>query len=145
MANVKFPKKIFEKEIGKLDDKMQAQIALFGTTVEDLTETELEIDVTPNRPDLLSYHGYKRSFLAFLGKKTGLKTYKVNAPEKDYEVKVDSSVKDVRPFTVCAIISAVQRRRTQAIPIGQTPPRPYFHNTRRKIRDPFAFFISRLR
>jgi len=108
MANVKFPKKIFEKEIGKLTEEMQAQIALFGTTVEDLTEDELELDVTPNRPDILSYQGYKRSFLAFLGKKTGLKTYKVNPAEKDFEVKVDSSVKDVRPFTACAIIKGLK-------------------------------------
>jgi len=107
MANVKFPKKIFEKEIGKLTEEMQAQIALFGTTVEDLTEDELELDVTPNRPDILSYQGYKRSFLAFLGKKTGLKTYKVNPAEKDFEVKIDSSVKDIRPFTACAIIKGL--------------------------------------
>jgi phenylalanyl-tRNA synthetase beta chain len=108
MASAKFSKKIFEKEIGKLSAEMQNKIALFGTTVEEITENELEIDVTPDRPDLLSYQGFKRSFLAFLGKKTGLKEYKVHKPEKDYEVIVDSSVKDVRPYTACAIVKGLK-------------------------------------
>ena len=55
MANIKFNKKIFEKEIGKLDEAMQNKIAMFGTTVEQITDEEIEIEVNPNRPDLLSY------------------------------------------------------------------------------------------
>ncbi len=43
MANVKFSKKLFEREIGKLDEKMQENIFLFGTPVESLTEDEREI------------------------------------------------------------------------------------------------------
>ncbi len=108
MAVIKIPKQQFEKEIGKLDEKMQEKIALFGTPVESLNEKELELEIFPNRPDLLSYHGFKRSFLAFLGKKTGLKNYKLNKPEKDYVVNVDSSVKDIRPYTVCAIIKKLK-------------------------------------
>ncbi len=108
MANIKFNKKNFEKEIGKLDETMQNKIAMFGTTVEQVNENEIEIDVSPNRPDLLSYQGFKRSFLAFLGKKTGLKKYEIKKPEKDYEVIVDSSVKDVRPYTACAIVKKLK-------------------------------------
>jgi len=104
MATTKFPRKLFEKEIGKLDEKMQDRVVMFGTTIESLTDTELEIDVLSDRPDFLSYHGFKRSFLAFLGKKTGLKEYKLNKPEKDFHITVESSVEDVRPFTACAIV-----------------------------------------
>ncbi len=104
MASAKFNRKTFEKEIGKLDEVMQSKIASFGTTFENLNEEELEIDVTPDRPDLLSYQGFKRSFLAFLGKSTGLKTYKINPPEKDFTVNIDKSLKDVRPYTACAIV-----------------------------------------
>ena len=63
MANVIFNRKTFEKDIGKIDDKMQNQIALFGTTLEKLDDKEIEIEIFPNRPDLLSYQGYKRGFL----------------------------------------------------------------------------------
>lgn len=108
MANVKFPKKIFEKEIGKLTNEMQEKIALFGTPVESVTEEEIEIEVFPNRPDLLNYQGFKRSFLAFLGKNTGLTNYKLYAPEKNYKVILDSSLKGVRPYTACAIVCGLK-------------------------------------
>ncbi|MFH1327033.1 MAG: phenylalanine--tRNA ligase subunit beta [archaeon] len=104
MANIKFSKKVFEKEIGKLDSTMQEKIAMFGTPLENFNDEEMEIEVFPNRPDLLSYQGFKRSFLSFLNKKTGLKTYKINKPKKDYQVKIDSSVKKIRPYTACAIV-----------------------------------------
>ncbi len=108
MANIKFNRRVFEKEIGKLTKEMQNKIALFGTTVESLDDKDIELDVTPNRPDLLSFHGFKRGFLGFLGRRTGLKKYKLNKPEKNYEVIIDSSVKDVRPFTVCAIVKELR-------------------------------------
>ena len=97
MAVINLNKKQFEKEIGKLDEKMQDRIAMFGTPIEKINNEELQIEVFPNRPDLLSYQGFKRSFFAFLGKKTGLKKYKINKPKKDYKVIIDSSVKNVRP------------------------------------------------
>jgi len=108
MASIKFNKKIFEKEIGKLTNEMQQKIALFGMTVEEISGDEVELDITPDRPDLLSYQNFRRSFLAFLGKKTGLKEYKLHKPEKNYKVKIDSSVKDVRPYTVCAIVKSLR-------------------------------------
>ncbi len=108
MSNVKFSKKVFEKDIGKLTDEMQQKIALFGTPVESLTENEIELEIFPDRPDLLSYQGFKRSFLAFLGKKVGLKKYKINSPGKNYKLEIDSSVKNVRPYTQCAIIKGLK-------------------------------------
>ncbi|HLC86855.1 MAG TPA: phenylalanine--tRNA ligase subunit beta [Candidatus Nanoarchaeia archaeon] len=108
MAVVTINKKLFEKEIGPLDEKMQDRISMFGTPVESVTDNELEIEVFPNRPDLLSYQGFKRSFLAFLGKKTGLKQYKINKPEKDYKLKIDSSLKNIRPYTACAIVKELK-------------------------------------
>lgn len=107
MANIKIPRKTFEKEIGKLTEEMQTKIARFGTTLERFDDNEIELEIFPNRPDLLSYSGFKRSFLAFLGKKIGLSSYKVFPPEKDYSVKIDSSLKDIRPYTVCAIIKGL--------------------------------------
>ncbi len=104
MAVVTFPRKEFEKVIGKIDEKMQERITMFGTPLEFLTDEEVGIEIFPNRPDLYSLQSYLRSFLAFLGKKTGLKKYKAHKPEKNYEVIIDKSVKDVRPYTACAIV-----------------------------------------
>ncbi len=108
MASVTFPRKQFEKEIGKLTEEMQNKIAMFGTPLEKFNDDEIEIEVFPNRPDLLSYHGFKRSFLAFLGKQKGLKEYKLNKPKKDYVVTIDSSVKNIRPYTACAIVKGLK-------------------------------------
>lgn len=104
MAIININRKIFEKEIGKLDEKMQEKISMFGTSLEDFDEENIEIDIFPNRPDLLSYQGFKRCFLAFLGKKPGMKKYEINKPEKNYQVIIDSSVKEIRPYTACAIV-----------------------------------------
>ncbi len=108
MAVINLNKKQFEKEIGKLDEKMQNQIAMFGTPVEEITNDELQIEIFPNRPDLLSYQGFKRSFLAFLGKKTKLKKYELNKPEKNYKININSSLKNIRPYTACAIVKKLK-------------------------------------
>lgn len=108
MANAVFNRKQFEKEIGRLDEKMQNKIAMLGTPLEKFDDEKIEIEIFPNRPDLLSYQGFKRAMLAFLGKKKGLKRYKVNKPEKDYNVIIDSSVKNIRPYTACAIVKDIR-------------------------------------
>lgn len=108
MANIKIPKKLFEKEIGTLDEEMKHKIAMFGTPIESVGEEDIELEIFPDRPDLISYHGFKRGFLAFLGKKTGLKEYKLNKPEKDYTLTIDSSVKPVWPYAICAIVKGLE-------------------------------------
>ncbi|MAG78872.1 phenylalanine--tRNA ligase subunit beta [Candidatus Pacearchaeota archaeon] len=108
MAVINLNKKQFESEIGKLDEKMQNKVAMFGTPIEKIDNEDVEIEVFPNRPDLLSFQGFKRSFLAFLGKKTGLKKYNLNKPEKNYKVTIENSVKDVRPYTVCSIVKGLK-------------------------------------
>jgi len=108
MAVITFNKKQFERDFGKLHDDMQNKIAMFGTPIESIKKDEFQLEIFPNRPDLLSYQGFKRAFLSFLGKKTGLKEYKINKPEKNYKIIIDSSVKDVRPYTACAIVKGLR-------------------------------------
>jgi phenylalanyl-tRNA synthetase beta chain len=108
MAIVTFKKRQFEREIGRFNEEMRNKIDMFGTPIEKSDNDEISIEVFPNRPDLLSYQGFKRAFLAFLNKKTRLREYKLKKPEKEYRVIVDSSVKDVRPYTACAIIKGLR-------------------------------------
>jgi phenylalanyl-tRNA synthetase beta chain len=107
MANVRFPRKEFEKEV-PLTEKTLEKIPLFGTPLESINEEEIEIEIFPNRPDLLSMHGYLRAFNAFLGKASGIKNYKLSPPEKNYKVSILPSVKNIRPFTTCAIVKDLQ-------------------------------------
>ncbi|MDO8459950.1 MAG: hypothetical protein Q7S74_02485, partial [Nanoarchaeota archaeon] len=103
MTNVKFSRKEIEKHI-KLTDENIEKISLFGTPLESINNEEVEIEVFPNRPDLISLQGFLRGFKAFLGKETGLKKYKIKKPEENYIIKINSSVKNVRPYTACAIV-----------------------------------------
>src|SRR3989344_1348401 len=107
MTILTLDKKKLEKEIGKVDDKMQNKISMFGTPIENVTETEVSIEVFPNRPDLLSFQGFTRAFLSYLGKKNPPE-YKTEKPEKDFKVIIDKSVKKVRPYTACAIVKGLK-------------------------------------
>src|SRR3989344_553513 len=72
MANIKISRKEFEKDIGKLNEEMQHKIAMLGTPLESFNDEEIELEIFPNRPDMLSYQGFKRAFLGFLGKEKRL-------------------------------------------------------------------------
>ena len=109
MTIATFSRKEIEKHI-KLTEENIEKISLLGTPLEKITSDELEIEVFPNRPDLISMHGFLRAFKAFIGKETGLKKYKVNKPEKDYKIKIDKSVESIRPYTACAIVKNLSEK-----------------------------------
>jgi phenylalanyl-tRNA synthetase beta chain len=75
---------------------------MLGTDLESVDKNEIIVEIFPNRPDMLSEQGFARAFASFIGEKTGLREYKVNKSE--YEVIIEPSVKDIRPYTVCAVI-----------------------------------------
>ncbi len=107
MANIKISRKEFEEYV-KITKEIEEQIPQMGVALERIDENEIELEITANRPDLYSLQGFMRAFLAFLNKKPGLKKYKIEKPEKNFEVKIDSSVKEVRPFTACAILKNIK-------------------------------------
>jgi len=108
MAGIKFSRKEFESKIGKITPELIEKISLFGTHFESMDNESVELEIMPNRPDLFSLQTFIKSFNSFLGKNKGLRKYKINKPEKNYEVKIDASVKEVRPYTACAIIKDIK-------------------------------------
>lgn len=102
MATIKFQRQDFEKHI-KITDEVIEKIQLLGIPIESITEEEIEIEVLPNRPDLLSMQGFMRALKSYLGKEKGLKKYNIKKPEKDYKIIIEQEVKKVRPYTACAI------------------------------------------
>ncbi len=100
-------KKEFEKKVGKLTEALKDKITEMGTPIDGETETELMIEVFPNRPDLLSLQAMSRAILDYT-EKSKTKTYTVEKPEKDFIVNVDKSVRKVRPYTVCAIVKGLK-------------------------------------
>ncbi len=103
MAIVTIKKEKAKELLGNLADRdIDNQLSMFGAAVENIGNETIDLEIPPNRPDMLSAQGFFRALSTYLGKKP--KQYEVNKPLKDYEVKIDSSVKDIRPFTACAIV-----------------------------------------
>ena len=104
MPTITLNKKAFENYVGKKLplDKLKDRISLLGTDLENVTDNEIIVEVFPNRPDMLSVHGFARAFSSFIGAKTGLRHYKVE--HSNEKMIIDKSVSNVRPYTACAII-----------------------------------------
>lgn len=100
-------RKELEGKIGKIDARLEKLITDMGTPVEELTNDVVEVEVFPNRPDLLSLENFARALMQFNGKRK-VASFKVNPPKKDYEVLIDPSVKEVRPYTACAIVKGLK-------------------------------------
>jgi len=90
-----------------LNDTIIEKINMMGIPAE-VSGEKLDIEILPNRSDLLSMQGFLRAVKAFLGKETGLKKYLVNKPERDYKVRIDASLKNIRPYTACAIVKGLK-------------------------------------
>ncbi|MGM5484464.1 MAG: phenylalanine--tRNA ligase subunit beta [Nanobdellota archaeon] len=104
MPTIKLNRKVFEELVGKElpEEKLRERISMLGTDLESMDKDEIHVEVFPNRPDMLSEQGFARAFSSFIGVKKGLRKYEVK--DSGEEVKIDSSVKEVRPYTACAII-----------------------------------------
>ena len=104
MPTVKLNKQIFEKLVGKVlpDDKLNNRISMMGTDLDSIEDNEINVEIFPNRPDLLSEQGFARAFSAFIGVKKGLREYKVKGGGG--KVIIDDSLKNVRPYTACAVV-----------------------------------------
>src|SRR3989344_5738667 len=104
MPIVKLSKKVFEKLIGKKIplNELKKRIPYLGTDLDSIKGNEINIEIFPNRPDLLSEQGFARAFSSFIGVKTGFKKY--NVKKSAYKVIIDPSVSSIRPFTACAVV-----------------------------------------
>ncbi len=108
MPSITLNKNVFEKLVGKKlpVEKLKDRISMLGTDLEDIRGNEINVEVFPNRPDMLSEQGFARAFSSFIGVKKGLREYK--AVKSGERVIVDKSVKDVRPYTACAIVKGIK-------------------------------------
>jgi phenylalanyl-tRNA synthetase beta chain len=107
MTILSMNRKEFEKKIGKLTPEIEAKITEMGTPVEGVSPDEISVEVFPNRPDLLSLQNFTRALNQFI-EKGKIANFKINPPEKDYVVTIEKTVKQVRPYTVCAIVKGMK-------------------------------------
>lgn len=108
MPTVELNRKVVEKLVGKRlpADRLKDRISMLGTDLESVDDEKIVVEVFPNRPDMLSEAGFARALSSFIGAKAGLRTYAAK-PSK-YRVIVEPSVKAVRPYTACAVVTGLK-------------------------------------
>lgn len=86
------------------DDVMAHNISMMGTDLREVKDT-VEVEVFPDRPDLLSTEGFAMALEGYLDMRTGLPDFPVH--NGGYTAVIDEKVANVRPYAVCAIVKDV--------------------------------------
>jgi len=98
----------FLKLVGKnfRMEEIEEKLPMLGVAWEAKRDVEFDIEIFPNRPDMLSVEGLARAFSAYMNIAPGLKKYK--AEQSEYMANVDSKVKEVRPYFVAAVVKDIE-------------------------------------
>jgi len=155
MAVVKFDYEEVEKLSGKNDlAALVLNIPMLGMTVEkfDKAEKALEVDITPDRLDMLTNEGLARALSSFLGIKKGLREYSLERLEKNYYFKVDSNVSKIRPFVVSAAVKDLDLKDIEGIMQVQEKIHDTYGRKRKKVaigihdldklKPPFTYYAA---
>lgn len=78
-----------------------------GMTLESINESEITIDVTTNRPDMLDIVGFARAAKQLMGKSVPKENFYSISSEPSLTVNVTKAVKRVRPFIAAAVVKSV--------------------------------------
>lgn len=104
MPTITISKTELEKYLGKTlpEEELKDRISMLGTDLESIKNNIITVEIFPNRPDMLSLPGFARALSSFIEVKPGLREYDLK--KSGEKVIIDHSVKDVRPYTTCAIV-----------------------------------------
>ncbi|MBC7081300.1 MAG: phenylalanine--tRNA ligase subunit beta [Thermoplasmatales archaeon] len=92
---------------GKLErEEALEKISDMGLNIEKVEGDEISIEIFPDRPDMLSVEGIARSLRSFFGIERGLKKYRIE--KSDIVLKVEKSVKNVRPCIMGCLIKNIK-------------------------------------
>jgi len=101
MVVVEFDYEEFKGLLNLPKEKVVNGLTEIGAPAEVEEETgKICAELTPNRPDWYSMEGLARALRSYYKKENK----KYLARESDYRVKVDGSVKGIRPYTACAVV-----------------------------------------
>ena len=108
MAHIEINKNEFEDLIGTgiKDQRLEEEASYLGVHWNHVEGAKWDVEVYPNRPDLLSVEGLARAYSRFFEVEQGLKEYEVT--EGNFTLKVEESVKDVRPEIGAAVVRNVE-------------------------------------
>jgi len=92
-----------QKIVGKKSNKNKiiSKIAFLGLDIEEQTKEFLRVEYSPNRPDYATDFGIGLGLQGLLGIKKGIP--KLSVKKGNYNLKVDSSVKKIRPYVTSIV------------------------------------------
>ena len=91
---------------GTTEEKLKEDAYKMGFEPELISEKEVSIEITPNRPDLYSAVGFARAFKNFNHKNKKLK-YELGNEEPEFEISVGREASQVRPFIASLAVHGI--------------------------------------
>ena len=88
-----------------------SKLSQIGCVVEGSDEEGIEIEVFPDRPDLLSHETMARAARAFLGDE--IQSPEIETLDSGIILQVDSSLQSVRPVIMAAVVKGVETGHNQ--------------------------------
>lgn len=108
MPHIEINKKEFDQLVGEetSKDKLIEEADFLGAHWSHIEGKKWDVEVYPNRPDLLSVEGLARAYRGFFDVDEGLDSYSVE--QGDINLEVDESVEEVRPHIGGAVVRSIE-------------------------------------
>lgn len=142
MAHIEINKNEFDELLGEeiSEKKLREETSLLGAHWNHVEGKKWDVEVYPNRPDLLSVEGLARAYRGFFEVSEGLEIY--NVEKGDVEVEVDDSVEEVRPYIGGAVVKDLEL--SDRIINGLIQLQEKMHETMGRRRDKLAIGLHDL-
>ena len=142
MAHIEINKEEFEELVGEniSKEKLNQEASLLGAHWNHVEGKKWDVEVYPNRPDLLSVEGLARAYRGFFEIDEGMDRYKVE--KGNIELQVDDSVEDVRPHIGGAVVKNLEL--SERIINGLIQLQEKMHETMGRRRDKLAIGLHDL-
>jgi len=113
-------------------DSLRERIPMLGVDLVSIDDSMLEMEVFPNRPDMLCVEGFARALKGFLGFEKGFLDYKLS--DSKLVMKIDSSVKNVRPYVMAAAVYNVSITEVFLISIMNVQEKLHLTHGRNRVK-----------
>ncbi|HKI07676.1 MAG TPA: phenylalanine--tRNA ligase subunit beta, partial [Nitrososphaeraceae archaeon] len=95
-------------------DKILEAIPFIGLDIEGIDSENVRIEYNPNRPDFSSQYGIVRALKGLLEIEVGIPNFQLSASNR-YVIKVDESIKLLRPYIVSLVATRKQHLTDEEI------------------------------
>lgn len=142
MPHLKIDKREFDELLGKETDEelLHEKASFLGVHWSHIDGPKWDVEVYPNRPDLLSVEGLARAYRGFFGVEPGLEEYEVS--EGSIAVEVERSVNPVRPYIAGAVVRGLEL--SEKVINGWIQMQEKLHETMGRKRDKLAIGLHDL-